>query len=96
VSVLLLNKDWMAVFENRAVGRLTGEDKQLIWLQAWTAVHTGTACWMQRWHAVTWGAGPEGTDERFKDGRMQPHMIGRRGNSGGGGEAKASSQVDEP
>lgn len=94
--VLLLNKAWIDVLENRTVGRLTGEDKQLIWLQAWTAVQKGTACWLQRWHAVTWGAGPEGVDERFVEGRMQPHMIGHRGKAEGKGGGGASSQVDEP
>lgn len=77
--VLLLNKDWMAVLENRALSILSGEDKHLIWLQAWTAVANGSACWLQRWHAVTWGCGPDGTDERFLGGRLQGHMIGNRG-----------------
>lgn len=75
--VLLLNKDWMAYLEGEAerryggVGALTGEEKALIWLQAWTAVQQGTACWNARWMAVTYGAGPEGTDGRFRDGRLQ-------------------------
>lgn len=78
-AVLILDKDWLAVAENRTVGRLTGEEKELIFLQAYSQVHRGFACWLDRWRAVTWGAGPEGTDERFKAGYLQPHMVSKRG-----------------
>ena len=72
--VLMLNKDWMAVLENQTVSRLTGTDKELIFLQAYAQVHKGEACWLHRWHAVTWGEGPEGNDDRFKNGIL----LGRR------------------
>jgi len=77
MSVLLLNKAWAERLENWHVGVLTGEDKELIFLASYATVQAGKACWANRWDAVTWGAGPEGTDERFVAGKMQAHKIKR-------------------
>lgn len=70
-GVLLLDKGW-----NYGV-TLTGEEKEMIFLQAYAQVQKGRACWLDRWKAVTWGVGPEGIDERFLEGRMIPAKIKR-------------------
>lgn len=74
-GVLLLDKNWNVA--GSGYGFLTGEEKELIFLQAYAQVHKGKACWLDRWRAVTWGCGPEGTDERFRGGRLQGPLVKR-------------------
>jgi hypothetical protein len=71
-GVLLLDKNWdRAEADSGGVGILSGEEKELIFLQAYAHVANGTACWFDQWRGVTWGCGPPGTDDRFQDGRLQ-------------------------
>lgn len=50
---------------------LTGEQKELHFLVAYAAVARGRACWWLQWQAVTYGSGPDGTDDRFVRGRLE-------------------------